>query len=105
MIVGRAIVAGQVEGVALVTHDALSFWGGYDFHTGTIIDASQARKGSRHVYFGTEFIDSPVYDGSALGPGATIEGPAIVEEPFTVVVLAPGNVARLDQHGNYDIAL
>jgi len=73
--------------------------------TGSTVDASQARKGSRGVWFGTEFVDSPVYDGVALGPGATVEGPAIIEEPFTVVVLAPGNVARLDQHGNYDISL
>lgn len=35
---GRPIVAGSAEGEALVTHEALSFWGGYDFHTGTIID-------------------------------------------------------------------
>jgi N-methylhydantoinase A len=73
--------------------------------TGAIVDASAARKHNRAVYFGTDFIDSPVYDGNALGPGATIEGPAIIEELFTVVVLAPGNVARLDRHGNYDISL
>jgi predicted aconitase with swiveling domain len=35
---GRSIVAGSAQGEALVTHEALSFWGGYDFHTGTIID-------------------------------------------------------------------
>ncbi|HEY1910251.1 MAG TPA: DUF126 domain-containing protein [Vicinamibacterales bacterium] len=38
MINGRAIVAGSAEGEALVTSDALSFWGGFDFHTGQIID-------------------------------------------------------------------
>ena len=38
MIAGRPIVAGAAEGEALVTHAPLSFWGGYDFHTGTIID-------------------------------------------------------------------
>ena len=38
MICGRAIVDGEAEGEALVTHDALSFWGGYDFQTGDIID-------------------------------------------------------------------
>ena len=38
VIAGRAIVAGNAEGDALVTSDALSFWGGYDFHTGEIID-------------------------------------------------------------------
>ena len=65
----------------------------------------QARTGSRPVYFGADFVDSPVYDGAALGPGATVDGPALIEEPFTVVVLAPGNVARLDRHGNYDISV
>ena len=38
MIAGRVIVAGEADAEALVTHDALSFWGGYDFHTGEIID-------------------------------------------------------------------
>ena len=31
---------------------------------------SQARKGNRPAYFGVEFVDTPVYDGPALGPGA-----------------------------------
>jgi cis-L-3-hydroxyproline dehydratase len=38
MIAGRAVVPGDAEGEALVTRDALSFWGGYDFVTGEIID-------------------------------------------------------------------
>ena len=74
-------------------------------HTGDVVDASHARTGSRPVYFGADFVTSAVYDGAALGPGATVEGPALIEEPFTVVVLAPGNVARLDEHGNYDIVV
>jgi predicted aconitase with swiveling domain len=37
-IAGRVLVAGEAEGEALVTNDPLSFWGGYDFRTGTIID-------------------------------------------------------------------
>jgi predicted aconitase with swiveling domain len=38
VIAGRAIVAGDAEGEALVTDESLSFWGGYDFKTGEIID-------------------------------------------------------------------
>ncbi len=38
MITGRAVVAGTAAGAALVTTEPLSFWGGYDFATGTIID-------------------------------------------------------------------
>ncbi len=44
-----------------------------------------------------------MYDGAALGPSATITGPALVEEPFTVVVVPPGSEARLDDRGNYTI--
>ena len=72
---------------------------------GTVTDAAEARTGSRPVHFGEGFTDVPTYDGSVLGAGAVIEGPALVQEPFTVVVLAPGDVARLDEHGNYDIAI
>ena len=36
--IGRPVVAGSAEGEALVTREPLSFWGGYDFHTGRIID-------------------------------------------------------------------
>jgi predicted aconitase with swiveling domain len=38
VIAGRPVVAGAAEGEALVTTDALSFWGGYNFRTGEIID-------------------------------------------------------------------
>lgn len=38
VIQGRALVAGEAEGEALVTDQPLSFWGGYDQRTGEIID-------------------------------------------------------------------
>jgi hypothetical protein len=47
LIVGRVIVPGEADGEALVTHDALSFWGGYDFHTGEIIDKHHPLAGVR----------------------------------------------------------
>jgi N-methylhydantoinase A len=72
---------------------------------GTVTQAAEARTGTRPAHFGNGFVDVVTYDGALLGAGAVIEGPALVEEPFTVVVLAPGDTARLDQHGNYDIAI
>jgi N-methylhydantoinase A len=72
---------------------------------GDVTHAEDARRGSRAVHFGQGFTDVPTYDGAALGAGALVEGPALIEEPFTVVVLAPGDVAVLDEHGNYDIAI
>ena len=44
---GRPIVAGTAEGDALVAHVPLSFWGGYDFKTGTIIDKHHPLAGVR----------------------------------------------------------
>ncbi|MGH9187958.1 MAG: hydantoinase/oxoprolinase family protein, partial [Acidimicrobiales bacterium] len=65
---------------------------------GTVGDATPALTGSRPVFWGDgvggQFTDTPIYDGCALGPGAVIDGPALVEEPFTVVAVAP-RLARL----------
>src|SRR5436190_1634107 len=71
---------------------------------GTVSDASLAAKGTRPAYWG-EWVDTPVYDGGQLGPGARINGPALIEEPFTVVVLPPNTTAQLDAYGNYVIDL
>jgi N-methylhydantoinase A len=70
---------------------------------GTVTDAAAAQKGTRSAYWGAGWVETPVYDGAALGAGATIAGPALIEEPFTVVVVAPDAVARLDASGNYVI--
>jgi N-methylhydantoinase A len=72
---------------------------------GDVTHAAGARTGSRPVHLGAGFVDTPTYDGASLGAGATVEGPALIEEPFTVVVLAPSDVAVLDEHGNYDITI
>ena len=38
MIEGKPLVVGEAKGLALVTDEPLSFWGGYDQWTGEIID-------------------------------------------------------------------
>jgi copper homeostasis protein len=38
IIQGRVVIPGQAAGWALVANEPLSFWGGYDYHTGEIID-------------------------------------------------------------------
>ncbi|HMQ53850.1 MAG TPA: DUF126 domain-containing protein, partial [Anaerolineae bacterium] len=35
---GHVLIPGQAQGRALVTGEPLSFWGGYDYQTGEIID-------------------------------------------------------------------
>jgi N-methylhydantoinase A len=62
-------------------------------------------KGTRSAYWGESWIDTPVYDGAQLGTGAHVTGPALIEEPFTVLVLPPGTTADLDATGNYVVTL
>ncbi|WP_374650843.1 hydantoinase/oxoprolinase family protein [Dongia sp.] len=47
----------------------------------------------------------PVYDGSKLGAGAIVKGPAIIEEVTTTIVIEPSWSAKLDASGSYVITL
>jgi N-methylhydantoinase A len=60
-------------------------------------------KGRRLAYFGGRFVATPIYDGSRIRVGQRIAGPAIIEEPFTTIVLHAKQVANLDRFGNYHI--
>ena len=53
----------------------------------------------RKVYFGSGWIDTPIYGGPALPAGAQIEGPAIIEHPGTTIALPPGARAAVDDAG------
>ena len=46
---------------------------------------------------------TPVYDGARLGAGAVVNGPAIIEEVTTTIVIEPGWTAKLDASGSYVI--
>ena len=43
---GKTVVKGQARGLALVSAEPLSFWGGYDYHTGEITDRRHPLSGS-----------------------------------------------------------
>ncbi len=59
-------------------------------------------KGSRAVYFPEAggFVDCPVHDRYAMGAGDVIEGPAVIEERESTIVLIPGSRASADEHSN-----
>ena len=59
-----------------------------------------AAKRARRVWFGDSFIECEVLDRYSLEPGATIEGPAIVEERESTCVLGPGDRATVDDRLN-----
>ena len=58
-------------------------------------------KGQRPVYFAESegFVDCPVYDRYALGAGAVVQGPAIVEEIDSTTVVHPQYQVRVDEVG------
>ncbi len=63
-----------------------------------VADARRAMKGERPAYFPEldGFLSTPVYDRYLLEPGAEFQGPAIVEERESTVVVGPRALARVD---------
>ncbi|UJW35307.1 hydantoinase/oxoprolinase family protein [Saccharothrix sp. AJ9571] len=57
--------------------------------------AGDARKGSRQAYFPGGFVDTAVYDRYRLRDGDRIEGPAIIEERESTLVIPPGAVCTV----------
>ena len=64
--------------------------------------ASGGRKGAREIYLPEEkgFREVPVYDRYRLGPGAAFEGPAVIEEKESTVILGPEGRAKIDAARN-----
>jgi N-methylhydantoinase A len=59
-----------------------------------------ARIGTRPVWFDGGFRDTAVWSRLALPAGATVEGPAILEQPDATTVIEPGHIGRVDALGN-----
>ncbi len=69
-------------------------------------DAARAARGSREVMFeGAGWLPCTVYDRYALAPGASFEGPALVEERESTCVIGPGAKATVDAFRNLVIEL
>lgn len=66
---------------------------------------AEAQRGERPVWFDGRFRPTPVYRRTALPLGATIEGPAIIEQLDATTVLEPADRAEIDAFGNLVIAV
>jgi N-methylhydantoinase A len=62
---------------------------------------------SRMVYQDGEtgWLETPVYAGAGLGPGHRLQGPLLIEEPTTTVVVGPDDSLEVDDFGNFAITL
>lgn len=67
----------------------------------------EALKGYRNVYFEETdgFIDTPIYHRPAVPVNSTIDGPAIVEQLDSTVVIPPEFTAVVDEYRNIIISL
>ncbi len=65
-------------------------------------DPTGSARNNRRVYFGPQHghLECPVYDRYALGAGAHGEGPALMEERETTVVVGPGGKWKIDAYHN-----
>ncbi len=92
----------RVSGIGPITRPEISRMNGSS--------APDARRGARQaddpkrraVCFdaGQGYVDTPVLWRTDLGPGATVEGPVIIEEYGSTVPVHPGFTATVDDFGN-----
>jgi len=65
-------------------------------------DAVDAPADVQPAYFrGLGHVEAPRYDGATLPRGAVVDGPAVIREPTTTVVVYPGARATVSDAGNY----
>jgi predicted aconitase with swiveling domain len=89
---GRTLVPGEAHGPALVLTEPLSFWGGLDPETGTIVDVHHPQRGA--VVTGTVLV-MPGGRGSSSSSSVLAEtiragtGPAaiVLSEPDPIIAL------------------
>lgn len=66
-------------------------------------DQGRELKGYRDAIFDQSGkpVSTPIYNGGKLGAGSRIEGPAIIEEVTTTIVIEPGWTSVLHESGSY----
>ena len=51
-----------------------------------------------------EGVEASVYDRVQLATGTVVEGPAVIEEDYSTIVVFPGQCAQVDHLGNVMVA-
>src|SRR5262249_54389217 len=62
-------------------------------------------RGSRSVWLDGRPVEASVYERASLGRGDRVQGPAIVEQPDTTVLVPAGAAADVDRFGNLLMAM
>jgi N-methylhydantoinase A len=88
----RVVGRGTIKGVSLVESE-----------NGASEDGSGPVLRNERVYFGGEWVETPVHDRGGLRPGDKVDGPAIVVQDDTTTVIEPGYRGAVDRFGNIRI--
>ena len=68
-------------------------------------DGAPRATATRRVWFTQGWLDTPIYRRSDVGAGAVIDGPAIVEQMDTTIVIEPACQAKADGMGNLIVSV
>ena len=82
---GKPCIAGAAMGVALVSHEQLSFWGGYDWKTGEIIDRRHPLSG---VIAKDRVLAIPFTRGSSTTTAVLLEAIRAKTSPVAIITTA-----------------
>lgn len=67
---------------------------------------ASAVKGHRQVDYALEGVhEAAIYDNAKLEPGMCLDGPAIIEDSGTTIVVHPKNTVNVDRLGNIHITI
>lgn len=89
---GRAILSGYVEGEVLVSTEPLSFWGGYDYQTGMIIDQRHPLAGQSAA---GQILAVPFTRGSSTTTSVLLEAVRAGTAPAAIITTAPDSFFAL----------
>jgi N-methylhydantoinase A len=70
-------------------------------------DPAVALKATREVYFShlKGYTQTNIYDGEQLGRGMVVEGPAVIEQQNTTIVVSPEQSLEVNRFGDYVLHL
>lgn len=89
---GRPIIPGQANGEVLVSDEPLSFWGGYDYVTGIIIDRRHPLTGQRVT---GRILALPFSRGSSTTTAVLLEAIKAGTAPAAIITTAPDSFFAL----------
>ena len=91
-LIGRPVIAGSAQGIALVSKQPLSFWGGYSASTGEIIDRRHELSGA--VAAGRVLV-FPQGKGSGTGSAVLLESIRAGTAPAAIINLKTDPILAL----------